>query len=65
VPLNQQMVICTFLCGNGNDNHRLEIGFSYIRAAVKRVKFASCSITYVPERGSWCDIIVLEYTYSY
>jgi hypothetical protein len=54
---------CKFFYGNGNANHHLGTGFLVhkgIISAVKRVEFFSDRMSYIPLRGCWCDIIVLN-----
>jgi hypothetical protein len=65
VALNPQANI--HFLWQGNDNHGLGKGFSYIReskriiSAVKRVEFVSGRMSYIIRilRGRWCDITVL------
>jgi hypothetical protein len=52
----------TFFCGQGNGDHQLGTGFSYIResSAVRRVESVSDRMSYIILRGRWCNIIVLN-----
>jgi len=52
-----------FFYGKGNENHQLGIRFFVHHrrvSAVKRVDFVSDMMSYIPLRGCWCNIIVMN-----
>jgi hypothetical protein len=53
----------TFFYRKGNENHELCIGFHVherIISVIMRTEFVSDKMSYVIQRGQWCNIIVIS-----